>query len=112
MSVSICQIASINGAFLPMLKEASSSERPDLLATYRLALDCTKKELEIAALFAIINNSSMSDSTKSALIRSLQRSTAGKVAFGVGYAVAGPVGAAIGAAGGLAVGVGVALSKL
>jgi hypothetical protein len=138
-AMNVCQVTNINDTFLPMIKEAGSSERADLLLTYRAALDATKKELGIATIEKIINDSKMSDATKLALIRSLQRSTLAKVGLGVGYSVAGaaggaavgatvglavsaataagaatggPVGAAIGAVGGLAVGLGIALSKL
>jgi hypothetical protein len=138
--MSVCQVANINDVFLPMIKATGSKDK-ELLSVYKAALEAVRHELSISTIAKIIDDSSLSFDQKSALIRSIERSTGTKVTICVGYSVAGvaggaavgggaglaatlipgvtigmatagPVGAAIGGAAGLAVGLVGALSKL
>jgi hypothetical protein len=122
-------------------KETDPETKRVLLEVYKTELDMVKSGARVDAIVAVINNSNLSSSQKSALILALQRSTGGKVAMATVHGLAGaaggvavgavgelvvtaiaagsaggaslgPVGIVVGAFGGLAVGLGVAATKL
>jgi hypothetical protein len=127
---------------MPLIKGAENhTDRLAYLEVYKAELALARGETTVAAVKRIIENSSLSDAKKCALIKALERTTAGKVLKCAGYAAAGalgggatgavgslvviavaagsasgatvgPAGVIIGAAGGLAVGLALALKDL
>jgi hypothetical protein len=105
--MSICPtIQKLHDDWIPLIKGAENvAERMAYLELYKTDLALAKGETTVAAVKRIIENSNLGDAKKCALIKALERTTAGKVVKCAGYAV-------VGAAGGLAIGLALALSEL